>query len=136
MTQQIKSLYAAARVLMSIVFIVAGVRKALAYAGTVTYFTGVGLPMPEIITPLVIALEIGGGLALALGFRTRAVAVVLALFTLASAFIGHRFWSVDPAQFGNQLNNFLKNLSMVGGFLLIIAFEKLRLRTDQRSSSL
>ena len=116
---------------MSIVFIVAGVRKALAYAGTIKYFEAVGLPMSEIVTPLVIALEIGGGLALALGFKTRIVAIVLAVLTLGTAFIGHRFWSVDPAQFGNQLNNLLKNIAMVGGFLVVLALE--RLRTDQRS---
>ena len=98
----------------------------MAYEGTVKYFGGIGLPMPEIIAPLVMLIEIGGGLALLFGFRTQIVAVVLALFTAGTALVAHQFWAVDAAQFGNQLNNFLKNLAMVGGFLAIIVIERNR----------
>ena len=49
------------------------------------------------------------------------VAGALAVFTLASAFTAHAFWSADAAQFAGQLNNFLKNVAMAGGFLVLIA---------------
>jgi len=73
-----------------------------------------------VVLPLTIALEIGGALLLVVGFRVQWVAGVLALFTLATAFIAHAFWTFDAAQFAGQLNNFLKNVAMVGGFLMII----------------
>lgn len=119
-------LYTAGRALMALLFLVAGIRKAMAYAGTVSSFTTLGLPMPEVVAPVVMAIEIGGGLALLLGFRTRVVATLLALFTLATALIGHRFWAAESAQFNAQLNNFLKNIAIVGGFLVVIALENLR----------
>ena len=119
-------LYMLARFCMALIFIVAGVRKVMGYEGTVKYFGGIGLPMPEIVAPLVMLIEIGGGLLLLFGFRTEIVAWILALFTAGTAVIAHQFWAVDAAQFGNQLNNFLKNLAMVGGFLAIIVIERNR----------
>lgn len=109
-----------ARVLMAVIFLVAGVRKLLTYGATLGYFTKLGIPVPEMVLPLTIALEIGGALLLIAGLRVQWVAGVLALFTLATAFIAHAFWTVDAAQFAGQLNNFLKNVAMVGGFLMII----------------
>ena len=119
-------LYMLARFCMALIFIVAGVRKVMGYEGTVKYFGGIGLPMPEIVAPLVMLIEIGGGLLLLFGFRAEIVAWILALFTAGTAVIAHQFWAVDAAQFGNQLNNFLKNLAMVGGFLAIIVIERNR----------
>jgi putative oxidoreductase len=119
-------LYTTGRALMALLFLVAGIRKAMAYAGTVSFFTTLGLPMPEVVAPLVMAIEIGGGLALLIGLQTRAVAAMLALFTLGSALIGHKFWAADAAQFNAQLNNFLKNIAIVGGFLVMIALENVR----------
>jgi putative oxidoreductase len=120
------SLYPVGRALMALLFLVLGIRKAMAYAATVSAFTSLGLPMPEVVAPLVMAIEIGGGIALLLGWQIRAVAALMALFTLASALIGHRFWSAEGAQFNAQLNNFLKNIAIVGGFLVMIALENLR----------
>ncbi|VFR32504.1 putative membrane protein [plant metagenome] len=109
----------AARVLIAQIFFIAGIRKALTFAGTAAYFTRLGLPAAELVTVLVILIEIGGSIALVLGWRLRDVAIGLGVFTLASAFIGHAFWSVEPAQFAGQLNNFMKNVAMAGGFLLL-----------------
>jgi putative oxidoreductase len=101
----------------------------MAYAGTVSSFTALGLPLPEVVAPIVIALEIGGGIALLLGWQTQIVAIVLALFTLGSALVAHRFWAVEGPQFGGQLNNFLKNVAMVGGFMVLLAAERVRTGT-------
>lgn len=110
----------AARVLMAVIFLVAGVRKLMTYGATLGYFAKLGIPLAEVVLPLTIALEIGGGLLLITGWRVQWVAGVLALFTLATAFTAHAFWSADAAQFAGQLNNFLKNVAMVGGFVMVV----------------
>jgi putative oxidoreductase len=111
----------AARVLMAVIFLVAGVRKLMAYGATLGYFAKLGIPLPDVVLPLTIALEVGGGLLLVAGWRVQWVAGALALFTLATAFAAHAFWAADAAQFTGQLNNFLKNVAMVGGFLMLMA---------------
>ncbi len=116
----------AARVLMAAIFLIAGVRKLMTYGATLGYFAKLGIPLPDAVLPLTIALEIGGGLLLVAGWRVKWVAGALALFTLATAFAAHAFWSADAAQFNAQLNNFLKNVAMVGGFLVLIVQARAR----------
>jgi len=120
-----------ARLLMAAIFVLSGVRKALAFAGTAGYFAKLGLPMPEAITALVILIEVGGGLALIAGWQLKPVALAMAAFTLATAFIGHAFWAVPPEQFGAQLNNFMKNVAMVGGFVLLAGTAGLGLKSSE-----
>lgn len=108
-----------ARLLIALLFLVAGLRKLLAYGATTAYFSALGLPFPGLVAAIVIAIEIGGAIALTLGFRLAWVATGLGLFTLATAVAGHAFWSAEPAQFSAQLNNFLKNLAISGGFILL-----------------
>lgn len=115
--------YAVARALMAIIFIVAGARKLMGYAGTLGYFGTLGIPLPDVVLPSTILLELGGGIALLIGWRAGWAAVALGLFTLGSALLAHRFWAVEPAQFSNQLNHFLKNVAIAGGFLLVATVE-------------
>ena len=102
------------RVLMSIIFIMAGISKIGAYAGTQGYMESMGVP--GAMLPLVIALEIGGGLAILLGWQTRISAFLLAGFSVLSALIFH-------ADFGDQMQSilFMKNLAMAGGLLMLVA---------------
>lgn len=108
-----------ARSLMALIFLIAGVRKLMAYGGTLGYFASLGIPLPEVVLPLAIALEIGGAIALVAGWRLQWVAPALGLYTLGAAFFGHPFWAAAPDQFSGQLNNFLKNVAMAGAFLLL-----------------
>ncbi|VVE43705.1 DoxX family protein [Pandoraea anhela] len=110
-----------ARVLMSALFLIGGIRKILAFKATVGYFSAIGLPFAEVVTALVILIEAGGAIALILGWRLKPLALGLAIYTVATAFIGHRFWVADPAQFSGQLNHFFKNIAIAGGFLLLAA---------------
>ncbi len=112
----------AARVLMAAIFLIAGVRKLLTYGATLGYFAKLGIPLPDVVLPLTIALEVGGGLLLIVGWRVQWVAGALAVFTLATAFTAHAFWASDAAQYAGQLNNFLKNVAMIGGFLMVILY--------------
>lgn len=118
---QTKHLITAGRILMAVIFLVAGLRKAINYAATLGYFGSIGVPLPDIVLPVTILLEIGGAIALIIGWRTAWVASLLGLFCVAAGLLGHRFWAVDAPQFANQLNHFLKNVTMAGGFLVLVA---------------
>ena len=112
----------AGRALLSAVFLVAGVRKIMIWGPQVAYFTKLGFPMPEVMTVLAIAIELGAGLALLVGWRTRQAAWLLALFVLIATFMAHRFWEFDPALQANQMNHFLKNLAIIGGLAFVASF--------------
>lgn len=101
-----------ARILMPILFIVAGWGKITGYAGTQQYMEAMGVP--GFMLPLVILLELGGGLAILFGFLTRFTALFTAGFTLLTAFLFHS----NFAEGVNQLM-FMKNLSIAGGFLVL-----------------
>jgi putative oxidoreductase len=122
----------ASRVLLAAVFVVFGIRKAMAVAGTTKYFATLGLPMPEITVWLVILIEIGGGLLLILGWQTRLVAWILAAFTVCATFAAHRFWEFEGAQYVPQLTSFMKNLAIAGGLLMVAACGPGRLSVDKR----
>jgi putative oxidoreductase len=118
-----------ARGLMALIFLIAGLRKALAFAATVGYFGKLGIPVPEVVVIGSICIEIGGAILLTIGYKPVIVASIMAAFTLGAALIAHQFWTVsDPQAYGAQLNNFLKNVAMVGGFLMVIVAAR-RVRT-------
>lgn len=108
------------RIAMSVIFIVAGIRKAMAVAGTVAYMQKNGVPFAEFLAYCTIVLEIGGGLALLLGWKLRSVAAALAIFVLVITPIFHAFWTFEPAQYANQLNHFMKNLALAGGLIYML----------------
>lgn len=102
---------------MSLIFIISGWGKLTNFSGTQGYFASMGIPMPAMVTPLVILIELGGGLALLLGLKARWAAGILALFSVASALIAHTNFAD-----ANQMNNFMKNLAMAGGYLLFVKY--------------
>jgi putative oxidoreductase len=110
-----------ARALLAAIFLVSGLRKALAFSATAQMLAGKGFPAPEFVLVLTILLEVGGGLLLVLNWQARAAAVVLALFTLAAGVIFHDFWTRPPEELTNQMNHFLKNIAIVGGLLHVAA---------------
>ena len=117
----------ASRILLALLFLISGYNKLTNVSGTAGYLGKVGLPMPEVTVWGVIAIELVGGLLIVLGWQTRIVAWVMALFTLGTALLGHKFW-VDPA----QMIHFLKNLGIMGGFLLLAAYGPGRASIDRR----
>ncbi|MEE9446895.1 MAG: DoxX family protein [Arenicellales bacterium] len=100
------------RLLMAVLFLPAGLQKISAYAGTQGYMEAMGVP--GALLPLVILLEVGGAIALILGFKVRLVALALAGFSLSSAFMFH----YQPAE-EMQMIMFMKNIAIAGGFLLV-----------------
>ena len=107
-----KLLNIAGRILLAHIFIISGYGKIAGYAGTQAYMSSKGIPGEML--PLVILLELGGGIAIVVGFMTQWVSLAMALFCIASAVVFHM-------DFGNQMQaiNFMKNFAMAGGFLLL-----------------
>lgn len=115
------------RVFLSAIFILSGVSKITAPAGMIGYIESVGLPFPTLALALAILVEVAGGVALILGYRTRLVAAGLAAFTVVTALAFHE-------QLGdqNQFIHFFKNIAMAGGLLQVLAFGAGRFSLDAR----
>jgi putative oxidoreductase len=126
------------RILLVSIFLVSGWNKAINRPRTAEYIASKGLPLPDILTTLTIALEIVAPLlvifaavtiALGIGGTFHVIverfavvaALALAAFCVATAFIFHNFWAFDPAQVQNQFNHFMKNIAIAGAFLTIAA---------------
>ncbi|HTL25979.1 MAG TPA: DoxX family protein [Burkholderiales bacterium] len=109
------------RIFLALIFVVSGVGKIAGYAGTASYMASRGLPMVEVLLPLTIAVELGGGLMLALGWKTRWAAAALFLFLVPTTLIFHQFWGIDPKLVQMQKIHFLKNVAIMGGMLMVIA---------------
>jgi putative oxidoreductase len=109
------------RILLAALFIVSGFGKISGYDGTAGYMAAKGLPMVNVLLPLTIALELGGGILLAVGFKARWIALLFFLFLIPTTFIFHAFWGIDPKEAATQQINFLKNVSIMGGMLMVFA---------------
>jgi putative oxidoreductase len=116
------------RVFLSALFLLSGIGKLGAYSGTAAYMASVGVPGK--LLPIVIGLEIGGALAIIVGWQTRIVALVLAGFTLVSALIFHTHFADQI-----QMIMFWKNVSIAGGLLLLVVHGAGPLSLDGRSST-
>lgn len=111
------------RVLLAYLFIPAGLDKLGAgFAGTVGYIASVGLPLPQVAAVLAVVAEVGAGLLLLVGFQARWAALLLSLFTLATAVFFHNYWAVPADEVMMQTLNFNKNLGIAGGLLAFAAF--------------
>ena len=120
------------RILIADLFIPAGFGKLMGFAGTVGYITSAGLPLPQVAAAIAIVVELGLGIALLLGFKTRIAAIVLAIFTVATALFFHKYWSAPDAMKMMQTINFNKNIAIAGGLLAFAAFGPGRLSVDKR----
>jgi putative oxidoreductase len=110
------------RILLALMFVLAGLDKIGGFAGTAAYIASKGLPVPQVLAAATIAVEVLGGLMLVIGWKARWAALALAGFTLLASVIFHNYWAL-PAdqQMVNQLM-FMKNLAVAGGMLMVTAF--------------
>ena len=109
----------AARLLLATLFLIFGWRKVRDYSGTVAQMVKLGLPMPVLATAASIFMELPVALAVAIGVFTRPSAALMALYTLGTALIGHHYWTVKGADYVDSLEGFYKDLSVMGGFMLL-----------------
>lgn len=120
-------LAAAGRVLLAAIFVLSGIGKIANPEATIGYIASAGLPFAPAALIAAALIEVGGGLALIAGFRTRFVALVLAGFSVVAALAFHAHFSDQ-----NQMIHFLKNLAMAGGLLQVAAFGSGRIGVDKR----
>ena len=109
----------AARLLLAALFLIFGWRKLTDYSGTVSRMVQDGAPLPVLATAVAIFMELPVAFAVAVGAFTRPSAVLLVLYTLGSALIAHRYWTMTGANKIDSMESFYKNLSIMGGFLLL-----------------
>jgi putative oxidoreductase len=120
------------RILLAWIFVPAGWGKIAGYAGTAGYIASKGLPMPEVLAAAAIAIELGLGLLLLVGWQARWAALGLAVFVLVITPIFHGYWAVPEAEQMMQKQNFIKNLGILGGLLGFAAFGAGRFSLDGR----
>lgn len=107
--------------LVGLLFVVAGWNKIGGFDYVAGWMASMGLPAASFLLVLTIVLEIGAGLMLVTGIKTRWAALALAAFLIPTTLIFHAFWSVDATQYQDQLTAFLKNLAIFGATLMIAA---------------
>lgn len=107
----------AGRLLLALLFLLAGFNKLTAPAGTIGYIASAGLPFPELAYAAALFVELALAAALVVGYQTRIAAALMAAFTVVTAF-GFHFNLADQ----NQFIHFFKNLSIAGGLLQVVAF--------------
>jgi putative oxidoreductase len=115
------------RILVAIIFIVGGIGKLAAPGPTQGYIASVGLPLPLLAYIVALIVELGGGVLFLVGYRTKLVAAVLAVYCVVTALVFHNALGDQ-----NQLINFLKNLAMTGGLIQFVAFGPGRIALDSR----
>ena len=116
----------AARLMLAALFILAGVNKIGAMDGMTGYIASKGLPLPELVYFGTVALEIGAGLLLAVGFKARYAAAALGVFSVLAAIIFHNDFTQQ-----SEITAFLKNFAIGGGMFMVAAFGPGRFSLDR-----
>jgi putative oxidoreductase len=109
----------AARLFLATLFLIFGWRKLRDYSGTVSQIVQLGGPMPVVAAAVAIFMELPVAFAVAVGAFARASALLMVLYTLGTALIGHRYWTISGADRVDSMDGFYKDLSIMGGFLLL-----------------
>jgi putative oxidoreductase len=109
----------AARLLLAALFLIFGWRKLMDFSGTVSQMVQLKAPTPVLAAGVATFMELPVSFAITVGAFTRPLALLMCLYTLGTALIGHRFWTVKGAERVDSMDSFFKNLSIMGGFLLL-----------------
>src|SRR6202522_1907163 len=109
----------AARLLLATLFLIFGYRKLRDYSGTVSQMVRLGVPIPVLAAAGATFMELPVAFAVAVGAFARPSALLMFFYTLGTALIGHRYWTITGADRVVSMDGFYKNLSIMGGFLLL-----------------
>ena len=119
------------RIALTVIFVLSGSQKLIDFTGTASMIAGAGVPLPTVAAAVAVVIELGGGLAIFAGWMTRVAALAIVVFLIIISPIFHNFWTMEgEARMMNQVM-FLKNVSMLGGFLLLMAFGPGRYSVDK-----
>ena len=119
------------RILLAGIFVISGFGKITGFEGTVSEIASKGLPLPQVLAVIAILIEFVGGLAIAAGWKTRWAALAFIVFMIVITPIFHGYWAAPPDQVMDQQINFMKNVSILGGSLLLFAFGPGRYSVDK-----
>lgn len=131
MKNQTDALALVGRILLGVIFVLSGFQKLTGFSGLATAIAGKGLPMPQVLAGLSVAIELGAGLLLVVGLKARWAALLLFLFTIPITLTFHNFWAMDGVQAAMNEIHFLKNLAIMGGMLMVAAFGPGRYSVDK-----
>lgn len=120
------------RILIALIFAYFGYLKAMQFDATTAYFARWGFPLPQVAAALAVVFELGGGILLIVGWKTRATAWLLVLYTVIATAVAHRYWSYPADQSFNQMSHFFKNLSLIGALLYLAGVGPGPLAVDRR----
>ncbi|AMN42856.1 DoxX family protein [Rhodoplanes sp. Z2-YC6860] len=142
------AVYTIGRIFLSLVFVVSGVQKLMDIAGTAKYLEGLNVPIPDQVTTylaqystipkyealayLVSGVEVLGALMVLVGLKARWGAALLIIFTALTVVVAHHFWDMTGEAFQTNLVQALKNLSVIGGLLLVVAVGSGTTAVDRR----
>jgi putative oxidoreductase len=132
----------AGRIALGAIFVLSGFNKLMGVDAFAASLATRGVPMSSILAPLGAGVEFVGGLAIVLGFQVRYAAALMILFTIVATLISHRFWEFTGPARVMQQSQFMKNLAIIGGFIVLIAagsgrfaITKPRIRRDNEGAS-
>jgi len=123
------------RLLLALMFLLAGLSKLGGLEGTAGYIASKGLPMAQVLAFATAALEVGGAVMLIVGWQARWAALALAAFTLLATVLFHNYWAMPAAEQMMQQLMFMKNLAITGGLLVLFAFGPGSLSLDARRAA-
>lgn len=121
-----------ARVALVVLFLISGFPKLTGFSGTVQYMASLGTPLPAVAAAIAVLMEVVASILIVIGFFTRPLAAIFAVYTLATGFIGHPYWTMTGDAVMPNMINFYKNLSIAGGFLLLALVGPGALSVDRR----
>ena len=120
------------RILLAIIFIKSGFGKITGFEGTAAYMASKGLPMTQLLLVGTIVIELLGGIMLVVGYKARWAALAIFLWLIPTTLIFHKFWGLaDAKEAATQQIQFLKNVTIMGGMLMVYAFGPGRLSVDK-----
>jgi putative oxidoreductase len=131
MKNQSDALALVGRILLGSIFVLSGFQKLMGYSGVVASIAGKGLPMPEVLAVLTVAVELGAALLLVVGWKARWAALLIFLFIIPVSLVFHNFWTMEGAQAAMNRIQFLKNVAIMGGMLMVAAFGPGRYSIDK-----
>jgi len=116
------TMLAIGRILIALIFVSSGIEKFMDLGATASAIGSKGLPFANVLAVVTAIVEAGGGLLIIVGWQTRLVALLLAIFCAVAAYFFHDFWNQPPGpQHVNNMIHFMKNVSIIGGFLMLCA---------------
>lgn len=121
------------RVLLSVIFLLSGLGKIIDWDSNTQVMASQGMPLIPLLLVGAILTELAGGLSVLLGWKARWGALLLFLYLIPTTLIFHDFWAFTGTEMQTQLVNFLKNLSIMGGLLLVAAYDGAALVADREA---